>query len=835
MASTSQKAGRYLAKGLGIKLDYRHELGKEDLSRGESIYSVSSAGTFVEDEPGSWEWFWAVLPSPRQMAQYGHNLFPFTHWITRYNVQWLIGDLIAGITVGAVVVPQSMAYALLAALPPEFGLYSSFMGVLIYWFFATSKDITIGPVAVMSTLVGKVVLKAEETLPDVPGDIVASALAIIAGAIIVFIGLIRCGWIVDFISLTAISAFMTGSAINIAAGQVPALMGISGFSTRESTYKVIINTLKYLPDTKLDAAMGLTALTMLYLIRSACSFGTKKVPSQKRLFFYLSTLRTVFVILLYTMISWLANRNHRSKEERLFKLLGDVPRGFKHARVPTITKDIIKAFASDLPATVIVLLIEHIAISKSFGRVNNYTIDPSQELVAIGVTNLLGPMLGAYPATGSFSRTAIKSKAGVRTPFAGVITAIVVLLAIYALPSVFFYIPSAGLSAVIIHAVGDLITPPNTVYQFWRVSPFEVIIFFVGVFVTIFTNIENGIYATIIISAFILLFRVVKARGRFLGKVKIHSVVGDHHVDESKGGSRGFPRSKEDPDSGVRNLFLPIDHHDGSNPEVEVDTPYPGIFIYRFSEGFNYPNANHYLDHLTTTIFAKTRRTNPDSFPRPGDRPWNNPGPRPGHKIEVHEELPTLKAIVLDFSSVNHVDVTAIQNLIDVRNQLDRWASPDRVDWHIACITNRWTKRALVSAGFGYPSPTDDAGFARWKPIFSVAEIGGHDSAAADAEFQEQKKEQRRRESQVAALNSKDDPTNVRVDDGIGRHSDSSSSSVLGKKIYSKETKVAVVHGLNRPLFHIDLTSALQSAITNIEFKKELAAAGGGKDIGVEP
>src|SRR2546421_6626048 len=172
------------------------------------------------------------------------------------------------------------------------------------------------------------------------------------------------------------------------------------------------------------------------------------------------------------------------------------------------------------------------AISKSFGRVNNYAINPSQELIAIGVTNLLGPFFGAYPATGSFSRTAIKSKSGVRTPFAGVITAIVVLLAIYALPALFFYIPNAALSAVIIHAVGDLITPPNTVYRFWRVSPLEVIIFFAGVIVTIFSSIENGIYVTISLSAGVLLFRVVKAKGRFLGKVRIYSAAGDQLVED---------------------------------------------------------------------------------------------------------------------------------------------------------------------------------------------------------------------------------------------------------------------------------------------------------------
>lgn len=235
-------------------------------------------------------------------------------------------------------------------------------------------------------------------------------------------------------------------------------------------------------------------------------------------------------------------------------------------------------------------------------------------MVAIGVTNLLGPFLGAYPATGSFSRTAIKSKAGVRTPFAGVITALVVLLAIYAMPAVFFYIPNSSLAAVIIHAVLDLITPPNTVYQFWLISPFEVIIFFAGVFVTVFSSIENGIYTTICSSVAILLFRLVKARGRFLGRVKVHSVAGDRLGESVEGGSY----DAKDPDKLQRNIFLPISHNDGSNPDVDVKSPYPGIFIYRFSEGFNYPNANHYLDYMVDGIFKETRQTNQDSFGRLG-------------------------------------------------------------------------------------------------------------------------------------------------------------------------------------------------------------------------
>lgn len=180
----------------------------------------------------------------------------------------------------------------------------------------------------MSTLVGEIVARAEKSDPDVPGHVIASCLAVIAGCIIVFIGLIRCGWIVDLIPLVSISAFMTGSAINIAAGQVPALMGITGFNARGVTYRVIINTLKGLPKTDLNAAMGLTALAMLYIIRYACQFAAKKYPRKQKTFFFISTLRTVFVLLLYTLISYLVNRHvNGNAKKALFKILGKVPRG----------------------------------------------------------------------------------------------------------------------------------------------------------------------------------------------------------------------------------------------------------------------------------------------------------------------------------------------------------------------------------------------------------------------------------------------------------------------------------------------------------------------------
>jgi sodium-independent sulfate anion transporter 11 len=459
----------------------------------------------------------------------------------------------------------------------------------------------------MSTIVGNVVLRVQAEHPEISADNIARALALLSGCVLLFLGLIRAGFIVEFIPLVAIASFMTGAALSIGVGQVPTMMGIPGVNTREATYRVIINTLKGLPRTKLDAAMGLSALFLLYFIKYFCAFMGRKQPQKQKMWFFIATLRMAFVMIIYILISWGANRHVKDAKKAKFKILGTVPSGFRHKGAPNMDRAILEAIAPDIPLTIIVLIIEHIAISKSFGRVNNYIINPSQELVAIGFTNVFGPFLGGYPATGSFSRTAIKAKAGVRTPLAGIFTAVIVLLALYALTSVFFFIPSASLSAIIIHAVGDLLTPPREVYNFWRVSPLEVVIFFAGVLLTVFTTIENGIYLTMGASFAVLMFRTAKSPGRFLGEVKVFTTPRDSVATGREVGQKK-----------VHDTFLAVDRSEGSNPEVDIKQPYPGVFVYRFSEGFNYINCARHLDKLTLHVFARTRRTELNKFEKIG-------------------------------------------------------------------------------------------------------------------------------------------------------------------------------------------------------------------------
>ncbi|KAL7412637.1 high affinity sulfate permease [Mrakia frigida] len=654
--------------------------------------------------------------------EYVKSLFPFTKWIVNYkfgpipsylspqavseaaslslrSLQWAIGDLIAGITVGMVLVPQSMSYAKLAGLRPEFGLYSSFVGVMIYSLFATAKDVSIGPVAVMSLETGRIVA---DVLASHPGqwapEVISTQLALICGLIVFAIGILRLGWLVEFIPTPAVAGFMTGSAISIVAGQVPALFGIaSRFNTKDATYKVIIHTFQNLKFATLDAAFGVTALFSLYAMKWACTYAERKYPKYKRTAFFVSVTRNAFILIIFTIASWKITA-HLPVKEYPISILKTVPSGFQHIGPVSFDTELIGAFAGKLPVATIILLLEHISIAKSFGRLNNYKIDPNQELIAIGVTNLVGTVFSAYPATGSFSRSALKSKSGVRTPLAGWPTGLCVVIALYALTDAFYFIPNAALSAIIIHAVADLVVSPRGSYAFWVASPLEFMIFFASVVVTIFTTIEIGIYLSLIASVLLLLFRIARPGGHFLGRVK----VGVETQEED-----GVTRSE-------REVYVPINASSSSltNPQVKVEAPPAGVVIYRFEESFIYPNASYHNSALVDYVKKNTRRGKETGAIKLGDRPWNDCGPNRWSKKAIAKEKALaegeagqppkelVRAVVLDFQAVANLDTTGVQNLVDTRKEIERWADSP-VSFHFSGIISPWVQRGLIAGGFG--------------------------------------------------------------------------------------------------------------------------------------
>lgn len=718
----------------------------------------------------------------QSVTDYLLSLFPLLKWIHHYNLSWLYNDVVAGITVGCVLVPQSMSYAQIASLPPQYGLYSSFVGAFIYSFFATSKDVCIGPVAVMSLETAKVIArvtkKVGDSNPEITAPIIATTLSLICGAIALGVGLLRLGFLVEFISLNAVAGFMTGSAINIVAGQVPALMGYGkAVNTRAATYKVIINSLKHLPDTKLDAVFGLIPLVILYVWKYFCGtlgpklvdrYVTRRDPKRasiyKLVLFYAQALRNAFVIILFTLISWGITR-HKKKKDYPISVLGKVPSGLKHVGVMKLPDGLVSHLGSELPSAVIILVLEHIAISKSFGRVNDYKVVPDQELIAIGVTNLISTFFNAYPATGSFSRSALKAKCNVKTPLSGLFTGSCVLLALYCLTGAFYYIPKACLSAVIIHAVSDLVAPYKTTWNFYLMNPLDFVCFLVTVLITIFSSIENGIYFAMCWSAAMLLLKVVFPTGQFLGYVELCEVTNaevnksidriiiaepskDGSSDDNTTDSNGKPvenvkiqvnsnklTDQESTTGGAAaagNLnhaqlqyhvkWMPLDNNyqHELNPEVVVHPPPPGVIVYRPTESWTYVNCSRQYDKIFARVKELTRPGKSARHVRKVDRVWNDPGEwEPPYLLrklfkfkksdsssadlegrQVQDPRPILKVLAMDWSQVNQIDSTGIQNLVDLRKAINKYANR-QVEFHFSGIISPWIKRGLVNAGFG--------------------------------------------------------------------------------------------------------------------------------------
>ncbi|KAG8894847.1 hypothetical protein FRB99_000951 [Tulasnella sp. 403] len=639
-------------------------------------------------------------------VDYVRRLFPIFSWIRRYNLGWLSGDLIAGLTVGMILIPQGMSYAKIATLPPQYGLYSSFVGAITYCLFATSKDVSIGPISVLSLQVANTISRIESEYPGMwTGPQIGTMMALFCGFIVLAFGLLRIGWVVEFVSAPAVSGFATGSAFTIATGQVPGLLGLaSRFNTRDDIYKVIINTLKNLPHCTKDAAFGVMGLASLFVIQYGAEYLGRRYPKYKKPFFYFNTARYAFVMIILTLAAYLyAHPRKDEKGNYPIAILKTVPRGFQHTGAITIDTGLVKAIASDLPPATIIMLLEHIAVAKAFGRLNGYKINPNQELVAMGVANCLGTFFNSYPATGAFSRTAVNSKSGARTPLSGIVTGITVILALYALTDAFFWIPTAGLSAVVIAAVSSLVASPGTVYSFWRVSPLECVIWWAAVLVTIFSSIENGLYTAICASAALLLFRVARPEAQVLGRSSV----------------------RQADDLEPRQTFVPLPNAPGNgtdlHPNLKIEGLAPGVLVFRPEESILYPNAALVTGRLIDYIKEHTKRGRDPSGVSLSDRMWCDPGPRNGTlEREQDKSKWLLASVVLDFSAVSHIDTTAVHALVDLREEAERWADR-QVTFHFCYIVNPWVRRGLVAGRFGLPLSGRPPVLAEVAPIFGPA------------------------------------------------------------------------------------------------------------------
>ncbi|XP_055509844.1 sodium-independent sulfate anion transporter [Leucoraja erinacea] len=434
-------------------------------------------------------------------------------WLPHYSGRWLRMDALAGLTVGLTVVPQALAYAEIAGLPVQYGLYSSFIGCFVYCLLGTSKDITLGPTAIMSLLVSTY---------GRHDPVYAVLLAFLCGCIQLALGALRLGFLVDFISFPVINGFTSAAAITIGFGQLKNILGLRDIPRQ--FFREVYYTFYNIAHTRWgDVVLGAACLLLLLLLQAAKGRLTQKTGALPALD------RVCRAIVGFTATGQpgegrggggdgAVERNSRLKKG-LDRLLlsrdavcpAELLRHFcvcTHEAFLGSPQD----FGAGLAVVPLVGFLESIAIAKAFAAQNGYRVDPNQELVAIGTTNILGSFFSSYPVTGSFGRTAVNSQTGVCSPAGGLVTGLVVLLSLAFLTPLFFYVPKAALAAVIICAVSSVIDV-RILPALWRVSKLDLLPFLAS-FLGCFWEIQYGILAGIAVSGIILLYNIARPEAK---------------------------------------------------------------------------------------------------------------------------------------------------------------------------------------------------------------------------------------------------------------------------------------------------------------------------------
>ncbi|KXJ78345.1 hypothetical protein RP20_CCG004934 [Aedes albopictus] len=431
--------------------------------------------------------------------------FPFLVWGPQYNLKKFLSDAIAGITVGLTSIPQSIAYAVVANLEPQYGLYSNFMGSFVYAFFGSVKEITIAPTAIMALMVQHIVLELGPA-----GAILASFLS---GCITLLLGLLNFGFVVQFISMPVITGFITAAALTIISSQMKSLMGISSPGKSSGFIDSWTNVVENAGQTRLwDALLGFISLTILVFLTLIKGRGSGRWRTASK---YICLLRNALIVISGGTLAYA----FASNDKYPFRLTGEVASGFPPLEPPPFSTTFNGAFydfpqmlrilGSSVITIPLISILEVVSIGKAFSKGN--PVDATQEMIALGLCNVAGSFTASIPTTASFARTAINSSSGVKTPFGGMFTGVLVLAALGLLTEYFYFIPKATLAAVIIAAMIFMIEY-RAVAEMWRIKRIDIIPFLVTVIACLFMGLEYGILIGISVNLCFLLYLISRPR-----------------------------------------------------------------------------------------------------------------------------------------------------------------------------------------------------------------------------------------------------------------------------------------------------------------------------------
>ncbi|XP_064278008.1 prestin [Passer domesticus] len=467
--------------------------------------------------------------SSKKAKSHLYSFLPILKWLPRYPVkEYLLGDIISGISTGVMQLPQGLAYALLAAVPPVFGLYSSFYPVFLYTFFGTSKHISIGTFAVVSMMVGSVAVR------EVPDEIicpdsnstnitaaleyysardtkrvqVAAAVAFLSGLIQLCLGFLRFGFLSIYLTEPLVRGFTTAAAVHVFTSQLKYLLGIktSRYSGPLSVVYSIIAVLSKITTTNIATMIvGLTCIVLLLIGKEINFRFKKKLP--------VPIPMEIIVVIIGTGVSAGMNLN----ESYQVDVVGNIPQGLRAPAVPEI--ELIPAVFVDAVAIAVVGFSMAVSMAKIFAIKHGYTIDGNQELIALGICNSVGSFFQTISITCSMSRSLVQESTGGKTQIAGTLSAMMVLLVIVAIGYLFEPLPQTVLAAIVMVNLKGMLKQFGDVMHFWRTSKIELAIWVAAFVASLFLGLDYGLLTAVTFAMITVIYRTQSPEYRILGQI----------------------------------------------------------------------------------------------------------------------------------------------------------------------------------------------------------------------------------------------------------------------------------------------------------------------------
>jgi len=413
------------------------------------------------------------------------SFIPLLEWLPKYKKEYLSGDLSAGLTVGIMLIPQGMAYAMIAGLPPVFGLYAALIPQVIYGILGTSRQLSVGPVAMDSLLVASGL--GALSLSGIDEYIsMAIFLALFMGAIQFILGVVRMGFLVNFLSKPVISGFTSAAALIIGLSQLKHLLGTQ-IERSNQIHILLLNALKTIDQTNLVAlGLGIAAIVVIKALKRLHN----RIPGA-----LIVTVSGIVITYVFRL------------DQLGLSIVQEVPSGLPSFGVPTVAQDRIGELFPIAMTLALIAFMEAISVAKAIEEKHKLNeVKPNQELIALGLSNVVGALFQSYPTTGGFSRTAVNDQAGANSTLASFISAAIVGLTLLFLTPLFYYLPNTVLAAIIMVAVFGLIDfhYPRTLWKN-RKDEFALLIF--TFIITLTVGIKEGILFGVLLSLLLLVYR----------------------------------------------------------------------------------------------------------------------------------------------------------------------------------------------------------------------------------------------------------------------------------------------------------------------------------------